>query len=205
VLRSALWAVRGDFASATRISATIGRGFGYASIAGGVALAIFTNTISGLWLAFIGWFLLSAASSEARYLAVRDAFGSLRVRDLMVREPATVDADVSLGRFMDEVVWDRRHTTYPVVDDGVAVGLLPFRRVAEVPRREWDTRAVRDCMIPRSEVPVLAEDERLADALVELSDGIGRGLVLDEENRLLGFLSISDLIRTLELGGLRRR
>ena len=122
----------------------------------------------------------------------------------MVREPDSVDADMPLGRFMDEVVWTLRHSTYPVVDGDVALGLLPFRRVAEVPRSEWDERVVRDCMVPRSEVPVLDEDGSLVDALVELSDGIGRGLVLDSENRLVGLLSMTDLVRALELGGLRR-
>jgi Zn-dependent protease/CBS domain-containing protein len=206
VLRSVLWAARGDFATATRIAAGVGRGFGFAFIAGGILVAIATDTVSGLWLAFIGWFLLVAAGSEARFLAVRDAFAGVRVRDLMVSDPATVDADVSIGRFMDDVVWSKRHTTYPVVDrDGVAVGLLPFRRVAEVPRSEWDDHPVSESMLPRSEVPVLAPDDRLVDALVELSDGIGRGLVLDDDNRLVGFISISDLMRALELGGLRSR
>jgi Zn-dependent protease/CBS domain-containing protein len=205
VLRSALWGVRGDFATATRVSAGVGRGFGFAFIAGGIALAMFADTVSGIWLAFIGWFLLIAAGSEARFLAVRDAFDGLRVRDLMVRDPATVNADVSIGRFMDEVVWNRRHTTYPVVDGDVAVGLLPFRRVAEVPRGEWDDHPVSERMLPRSEVPVLKEDDKLVDALIELSNGLGRGLVLDADNRLIGFLSINDLLRALELGGLRRR
>ena len=205
VLRSALWGVRGDFATATRVAAGVGRGFGFAFIAGGIALAMFADTVSGIWLAFIGWFLLGAAGAETRYLAVRDALGGIRVRDLMVRDPATVNADVSIGRFMDDVVWKRRHTTYPVVDGDVAVGLLPFRRVAEVPRLEWDDHPVSERMLPRSEVPVLKEDDRLVDALVELSDGIGRGLVLDADNRLVGFLSINDLLRALELGGLCRR
>jgi Zn-dependent protease/CBS domain-containing protein len=204
VLRSTLWALRGDFGAATRISASVGRGFGFLFIAGGIGLAVWTDTVSGIWFAFIGWFLLIAAGSEARFLAVRDAFGGLRVRDLMVREPDTVDADMSLGQFMDEVVWNLRHTTYPVVDGDVALGLLPFRRVAEVPRGEWDERVVRDCMVPRSEVPVLDEDGSLVDALVELSDGIGRGLVLDPDNRLVGLLTMTDLVRALELGGLRR-
>ena len=79
------------------------------------------------------------------------------------------------------------------------------RDLAEVPRGEWDERMVRDCMVPRSEVPVLDEDGSLVDALVELSDGLGRGLVLDPDNRLVGLLSMTDLLRALELGGLRRR
>ena len=65
VLRAALWSARKDFRWATRVAASIGRGFGFLFIAGGLALAFWTDTMSGLWFAFLGWFLLSAASVEA--------------------------------------------------------------------------------------------------------------------------------------------
>jgi len=204
VLRSLLWGARDDFASATRIAAGIGRGFGYVFIAGGVALFFWANAPSGLWLAFIGWFLLGAASGEARYLAVRDALGGFKVRDLMIREPVTVTPAQTIGELMDDVVWTHRHTTYPVVENGRAVGLLPFRRIASVPRGEWDERTVRDCMLERDDVPLLDENETLEQALIDLGDGVGRGLVLDGD-RLVGLLSITDLVRALETGGPRRR
>jgi Zn-dependent protease/CBS domain-containing protein len=202
VLRSALWKARGDFGWATRLAAGIGRAFGFAFIAIGIAALIFTSQFSGVWLAFMGWFLLGAASGELRYLAAREAFGGLRVRDVMVRDPATVPPTLSLGRFMDDVVSDHRYTSYPVVEDGRAVGLIPFRCVAEVPRSNWDERTVRDCMLERDSVPVLDEDDELVDALAQLSErGLGRGLVVDGD-RLAGLLSITDLARALEL---RRR
>jgi Zn-dependent protease/CBS domain-containing protein len=204
VLRAVLWAARGDFAFATRLAANIGRGFGFVFIAGGIALFIFANSFSGAWLAFIGWFLLGAAASEARFLAVRDALGGLRVRDLMVREPSTVPVTMSLGRFMDDVLGANRYTTYPVMDDGRVVGLLPFRCVAQIPRREWDERSVQDCMLPRDEVPSVDEDDELVEVLDELAEGPGRALVVDGD-RLKGFLSITDVARALETGGLRRR
>lgn len=205
VLRSALWHFQGDFRRATLISSAIGRGFGALFVAGGIALFIFESSFSGAWFAFIGLFLWQAAAGEARYLATREALGGQRVRDLMIRDPVTVDPDSTLGRFMDEVAWSRRHTTYPVVDDGRVVGLLPFRCVAEVPRAEWDARRVRDCMLPLERVPVLDGDDELVDALARLSEtDVHRALVVDGE-RLAGFLSISDLARALEVGGLRRR
>jgi Zn-dependent protease/CBS domain-containing protein len=204
VLRSAIWAARRDFAAATRIAGNVGRGFGFLFIAGGIALFVLANSFSGAWLAFIGWFLLMAASGELRYLAVRDALGGLRVRDLMVREPQTVPVGMSLGDFMDEIVWTKRYTTYPVTENGRAVGLLPFRCVAQIPRREWDERSVRDCMLSRDEVPVFDEDDELVDVASDLVEGPGRGLVLDGD-RLVGFLSRTDLARALETGGLRRR
>jgi Zn-dependent protease/CBS domain-containing protein len=204
VLRAALWGARDDFAWATRVAGNIGRGFGYVLIAGGIALFIFANSFSGAWLAFTGWFLLGAASAELRYLAVRDALAGLRVRDLMVRDPATVSQSVSIGQFMDETVLPNRYTTYPVTDNGRAVGLLPFKCVAEVPRSEWDNRTIRDCMLPRDRVPVLDENDELVDVVAELGESPGRGLVLDGD-RLVGLLSISDLARALETNGRRRR
>jgi Zn-dependent protease/CBS domain-containing protein len=205
VLRSVLWYARGEFASATRIAAAIGRGMGYLMIGGGVALLIFLNAFSGAWLAFIGWFLLQAAGAEDRYLIARQALRGLRVRDLMVREPVTTRADVTLGEFMDDVVWTRRYTTYPVTDDGKAVGLLPFRRVAEVPRSEWDTRKVADCMIPRDDVTVVSEEDELIEAAGELTVAeASRALVLDGE-RLVGLLSVTDVARALEMRGVGRR
>lgn len=205
VLRSLLWKGKGDFAWATNVAAGIGRAFGYAMIAGGVFLFIFEGAFSGAWLAFIGWFLLAAAGAEQRSLAVRQALGGLRVRDVMAREPVAVSPDLTLGRFMDEVVWARRYTTYPVVEDGRAVGLVPFRRVAEVPRGEWDSRTVRACMLPLEQVPTLGPDEPLVDALETLSEStVGRGLVLDG-TRLLGLLSVTDVARALEIGRWRRR
>ncbi|HWH05952.1 MAG TPA: site-2 protease family protein, partial [Gaiellaceae bacterium] len=124
VLRSVLWHTRGDFGWATRVAASIGRGFGFLFIVGGLALFIVHGAFSGAWLAFIGWFLLGAASAENRYLVVRQALQGLRVRDLMVREPVTVAPELSLARFVDETAWRHRFTTYPVVEDGRIVGLL---------------------------------------------------------------------------------
>jgi Zn-dependent protease/predicted transcriptional regulator len=205
VLRSILWQVRGDFRAATRTAATVGRGFGYFFIAVGILMFVFQGSFSGAWLAFIGWFLLQAATAEDRYAMVSDTLGDLRVRDLMVRDPVTVDADASLGQFMDDVAWSRRYTSYPVVDNGRVVGLLTFRRVAETPRSEWDRRSVRECMIERDRVPVLEEDETAVEALAELGEAeVNRGIVLDGE-RLAGFLSITDLARALEVGVPRRR
>jgi Zn-dependent protease/CBS domain-containing protein len=202
VLRSALWQARDDFRWATRVSAWVGRVFAYLFIAAGIALVIWESAFSGLWLVFIGWFLLQAAGFEDRYLLARQALAGLHVRDLMVREPVTTSPDVTLGEFMDELVWHRRYTTYPVTENGRAVGLLPFRCVAEVPRREWDTRRVRDCMLPREAVPVVDPDDELIDAAAELSEGeVNRALVLEGE-ALVGLLSATDVGRALEM---RRR
>jgi Zn-dependent protease/CBS domain-containing protein len=200
VFRSALWYFRGDLRWATWVASAVGRAFGFLLIGLGVFMLIVQGTFSGAWLAFVGWFLLQAATSEARYVATKQALDGLRVRDLMIRQPVTVDADVSLGQFMDDVAWSHRYTTYPVLEQGHPIGLLAFRSVAEVPRSEWNMRRVRDTMIPREKVPLLDENDDAIDALAEiLASDANRGLVVDD-GRLAGFLSITDLARALEVG-----
>jgi Zn-dependent protease/CBS domain-containing protein len=198
VLHAALWHFRGDFAWSTRVASAIGRGFGFLLIGVGIAMFVVQGSFSGAWLVFLGWFLLAAASAEARYAAARQALGGLRVGDLMARNPVSVPPALTLGRFLDEIVWSRRFTTYPVVENGRAIGLLPFRCIAEVARTEWDVKRVRDCMLGLDKVPVFAPDDDALDAFATLSqDDLHRGLVLAGD-RLVGLLSITDLATALE-------
>jgi Zn-dependent protease/CBS domain-containing protein len=205
VLRSLLWARSGDLPAATATAGAVARVLSYLLIAGGIALFILEGAFSGAWLAFIGWFLLQAAAAEVRSVAVKQALAGLRVGDLMTTAPVTVPPELPLGRFVDEIVWNRRHTTYPVVENGRVVGLLPFRCVAQVPRAAWDGQVVKDCMLPIADVPVLDADDDAVQALAELQESdVNRGLVL-EGGRLVGILSITDIASALELRQLRSK
>lgn len=201
VLRAALWQARGDFAWATAFAADVGRGFGFVMIFGGIALFVSEGTVSGVWLAFIGWFLLGAAAAEAQYVAVRQALEGVRVRDLMIRHPVVVRAEETLGEFMDETAGITRHTVYPVVADGKGVvGLLSLSSIAGTPRRDWDRRHVADVMLPVADVPVVTEETPALDTITDLSGGsIHRALVLDD-GHLVGLISISDIARFMGAG-----
>jgi Zn-dependent protease/CBS domain-containing protein len=204
VLRSLLWMRSGDLTGATTTATVVARALSYGLIGGGIALFVLQGAFTGAWFAFIGWFLLQAATAESRWVVARQALAGVRVGDLMTRDPVTVSSHLPLGRLVDEVIGNRTYTTYPVVDDGRPVGLVPFSRVAGVPRADWDERTVRDCMVPLERVPLLEEDEEAAQALAEIQQsGVNRGLVL-ADGKLAGILSISDIADALELYRLRR-
>ena len=203
VLRATLWQVKGDFAWATRAAAEVSRVFAFLIVACGVVLLVAGDPVGGAWLAFIGWFLLQAAGSEARYLLVHDALAGLHVRDVMQPQPVTARPDQTLAEFMDTVAGAARFTAYPVLRDGRAVGVLPFGRVVATPWREWSERRVGDCMLGPDEVPRFGEDEAALEALQTLAEApLQRGLVLDG-GRLVGLLSISDFARLLALASRR--
>jgi Zn-dependent protease/predicted transcriptional regulator len=205
VLRAALWKAKGDFAWATKIAAACGRGFGYLMIVGGALTFFAYRSVGGIWLALIGWFLLSAAGSETRVMHAREALAGLHVRDLMTREPVTAPADETLGEFANSLSGLARHSTYPVVSSGDLLGLLPFGAISSRPRGEWSDRLVRDGMIGRDAVPMLDAEDSAQDALDELVAGsVGHGLVIQDE-QLVGILAVSDLARVLDQRSAFRR
>jgi len=205
VLHALLWRWKDDRRYATTVGAGAGRAFAFLMIVGGLGLALAGTAGSGLWLAFLGWFLLQAATSEQRSFALRDALGDLRVEDLMVHRPVTVPARRTLEEFMDEVAHVHRFTTYPVLDDGRVVGLLPFARVAATPRAGWGSHDVADCMIPLRDAPVVQVGMPLLEALEEMQHRSGdRALVLSS-GELAGLLSITDVGRVMSDAAAGRR
>lgn len=201
VLHALLWSRSGDLMVATRRAARAGEALGYAMIFAGVLAFITLGAFGGAWIAFLGWFLLSAARAEAQAVMVRYSLGDLRVADLMTRNPVTVEASASLGRFMDDVARHTRFTTYPVVDaDGRPVGLLAFRHVAAVPRDEWDRERVSDRMITGTSLVAVHPDDRAADAVDRLAASPVNRALVTVEGRLVGLLSVSDVVRALDVG-----
>jgi Zn-dependent protease len=83
VLRALLWARRRDYASATRTAAACGRGFGQLLIVTGLLLVIFVGDFGGMWLSFMGWFLVGAAEAELQAATVGDVLGGVRVPDVI--------------------------------------------------------------------------------------------------------------------------
>jgi Zn-dependent protease/predicted transcriptional regulator len=199
VLRAALWARSGDLSRATSISLVTGRVISFGLIGLGAAMLVFLGSFSGAWLAFIGWFLLTAAGAESRSTDARAALEGLAVHDVMVERPLTVRADATIARLMDGLVWTVRHSVYPVVDGGVPVGMVALAELEEVPHEDWPTTLVRERMAPLEEVPVVAPGDDLARAVDRMSvSGIGRALVI-HEGFLVGMLSPGDVLRALEL------
>jgi Zn-dependent protease/CBS domain-containing protein len=197
VVRALLWQWKGDPVRATRWAAAGGRGFGAGFIAAGFVLAVFAGSLSGLWLALIGFFVMSAAEAELQIVEASTALAGLRVGDVTVRRPVSVQPGLPLDRFFDDVFMRHRYTAYPVVADD-AIGLMSFRDALAVPRERWPHTRVVDRMVPADRVLVLDADQPLADAFRALAgDELHRALVRDS-GAYAGLLSVTDAARVLE-------
>ena len=199
VLRALLWRAGGDFTRATRTAGALGRAFGQAMVAGGVLVLLLAGAPGGLWLALIGWFLIVAATAETRLATVAAALRPLRVGDAMARAPVAAQSRETLAQFAAGEFARSRHAAYPVLEGDRVAGIVSFRDVTAVPSDRWTATTVGEVARPLEGLHVLAPDDDLGEAAIELSqDDLGRALVL-RDGALAGLLSMTDIARLIEL------
>ena len=205
VLRAWLWHRQESFVAATVSAARAGKAFGGILIAIGL-LNFFTGEAGtgGLWFLFLGWFLIQAAQSESASILVRSLLEDFKVRDVMTGDPLTVSPDQTVTEFLDGAMGASGHAIYPVVADGRLVGIASVRRAGEVDKSERDLVPVERVMDPVASVTVLDPDASVVDVIEDLQEEPRRAAVVEDE-RLVGIVSLADLVRLLETEKARGR
>lgn len=203
ILRAYLWRRHGDRVRAAVSAARAGQLVGYALIGLGLFQLFAGASIGGLWMAFIGWFLLGAAQAEQASVTTRHHLDGVRVGDVMSTDPHTGASWFTVDEFIQRYVLGDRHSAYPVVGvDGAVEGLVTLAQLRAVPPDARTSTRVRDVAIPLAQVPTATPAEPLIGLLERLSpQSGGRALVFDAGN-LVGILTRADIARAIELSTL---
>ena len=201
ILRAALWLKNGDHDRATRLAARIGAGLGFGLAALGVMQILAGRLGDGLWTILIGFFIRSAAIASGLDLATRRMLGDADVARFMTPNPVSVPVGLSVADFVEEVVYRTRHDTYPVIDGSLRPrGLVAVGSLATLPREAWVSTAVLE-IAERLEPEAMVAPDLPAKAALDLMRESGRSrlLVVDADGRLVGLLTLKDLLDTLTL------
>jgi Zn-dependent protease/predicted transcriptional regulator len=202
IFRAIVWGVTRDFTRATKIAAGSGKLVAYGMIVIGAWIALSKGQWqSGLWLAFIGWFLLNAAQESVAQIAIRETLTGLRAADVMSHELPTIARDISLEDYGQEALRTGRRCHLVTTDDRL-VGMMNVHMLNSVPREEWANTSVQAVMIPRDKIlwatpeePLLALLERLLAADVNqmpVVDGID-----NDGARIIGMVSRDSILRVM--------
>ncbi len=179
-------------------AARAGQVFGWALTVVGFYLVLARRDYSWLWFIILGWFLTSAATAENQQAVVQSRLRTVAVRDIMTADPVTVPASATVARFLHDLLPWLRHSAFPVVEDGQAVGLVTARRVNAVPVDERDRTTLREVACPLAEVARATPDEPVADLLPRLNAcSDGRALVF-ADGQLAGIVAPADISHALE-------
>ena len=154
VLRGIVWLVTKNLRRATRIATTIGSGIGYLFILGGLAEAFIGGDFgSGIWLAFIGWFLHGAASATNQQAVVDHALAGVEVADVMDRVYTSVPPDTPIESLVYRHILTENQRAVPVEgEDGRFLGLVTLADIREVARGDWSLVPVERVMVPLERV-----------------------------------------------------
>jgi len=197
VFRAIVWAITKNADRSTRIAARLGQVVAFLFILAGSWRVLRGAGFDGLWTAFIGWFLMEAATSSYSQVDVAAAFRGMRVSDVMSRDCAIVNRSMSLQEFVDTYVLKTGQRCFAVEDHGRFVGLITLRDVGAVPREHWESTTVREAMRPIEKLHVITPDTQVLDALKLMAGNEINQLSLVANGTLQGILSRSHLMQLL--------
>jgi len=204
VFRAIVWGITKNFARATKTAALSGKVVAYGMIILGAGLAMMDKAqwISGLWLAFIGWFLLNAAQESAAQVAIRETLSGLHAADVMSHEIPTVPRNMSLEEYGQEVARTGRRCHLVTTDDRL-MGMMNVNMLNSVRRDDWGNMSVQAVMIPRDKILWARPEEPLLGLLERLvsADVNQMPVVTDTENdgaHIIGMITRDSILRVMQ-------
>ncbi len=202
VLRSIVWKVTGNLKRATFIASIGGRIIGFLLIGAGIVLLFYSNYLTGVWLAFIGWFLQSSARAGYRQIIFQTAVKGVKVKDVMNEDIIEVDKDITLQRLVDDYFTKHRLGRFPVVEDMKSrrlIGVISLHEAKGVAREKWPTVKAGDIVKPISEDEKVNMSMKISDAIKEMGNNDLGHLVIMSGKRLSGIITKSDILRFIKL------
>jgi CBS domain-containing protein len=147
----------------------------------------------------IGFFLRNAAQMSYSQLLARKVLEGEKVRRFMVTEPVTVSRTLTLDEFVNDYVYRYHYKLFPVVSYGRLAGCITVRQAAEIPRENWKEHTVGEIAAPCTPDITIGPDEDAVRALAIMSRTGNSRLLVVEGERLLGILTLKDMLQFLSL------
>jgi CBS domain-containing protein len=198
LLSSLFWWRSGSRQSGVHNAVRVGRVFAFMLIAVG-ALELFSGAVvDGIWIAFIGWFLLSAGSSEEEGTTIKALLKTVPVSAAMTSPVVTVPDWLTVEQFLESVAPQHRFTTYPVHDPtGKLTGVVRLSDLVRVARPDRGEKRLSDCGRPISQVPTTRPGEALAALMERLGAAFDQRVLVFDQGQLVGIVSPADVARIL--------
>jgi Zn-dependent protease/predicted transcriptional regulator len=197
VLRAVIWWITRSADRATRLAAQVGQVVAFIFILLGLFQFFKGQSFGGLWMAFIGWFLLDASRGSYVQVELMAGLRGRRVADLMDRDCPTVEGHLSLQDFVNEYLLHSGRRCYVVLRGGEVTGLVTPNEVKTVPRELWLQTSVQSVMRPLGQLRTVSPETPALQALEMMSREDINQLPVMANGRLEGVFSRSHVLRVL--------
>jgi Zn-dependent protease len=197
VFRAIMWGLTKNLRKATEIAGYLGHAIAFVFILLGVWLLFQGNWVSGLWIAFIGWFLETAVVGQVQQERMHDLLAGHTVDQIMSRTCVMASGDISLQELVDLYVLEKGERCMVIMQGERAAGFLTLHNIREVPRERWGVTPASQVMTPIDRVKVTNPKEGLVQALEQMGkDGVNQMPVM-EDGQVAGMLRREDIVNYL--------
>ena len=204
VLRSAVWGFTGDTDRATRVAYLVGRVVFYTLIGWGAWQILNGDIVGGIWIALIGWFLMSSARGEVSgERARRDAETVGQIDHLGFNVgmatrpmPPMVESTWSVEQMTYQGLPSNPLATMPVAKKGELIGFIVRQDLDSVPLERKGEVSIGELMNPDS-LRVISRNEPARDALRAMDRYRVNQLVVMDSDYVVGIVTREDIVRML--------
>jgi CBS-domain-containing membrane protein len=194
VLRALLWRMNKNFRMATQLAVRSGLMIAITLVIAGVIYFLWIDYVYGMWMIVVGLIIaLMLGTTEGRTYGVwRVKRGT--IEDVMNRDVVQIPPGMKVTDFINKVLNNNHHTSFPVVDNMRLHGMLLLEELKSVPREEWPRLEARDVMRPVNDAMFVNSNATIAQVQTVLSsNGLGRAVVLDSNGFIVGYVSQGDI------------
>jgi Zn-dependent protease/predicted transcriptional regulator len=197
ILRAIAWGLSGDFSKATRFAARGGQMLAYLMILIGIWEALNHNLVRGIWMAFIGFFLLSAAQESYAQVAIRSSLQGILAGDVMSQELPTVQRSASLEDYVHDVLRTGRRF-HLVMNGDDLVGVITLHAASGFPHEEWANTSVQAAMMPREKIHWALPEEPVTSLLERMQKEDINQMPVMRDGHVVGLISRDTILRVLQ-------
>ena len=197
VLRAILWWKTGDADRATQLAAKTGQAVGGMFIVWGILQFAGGAGFGGLWISFIGWFLLQAASESRQRVGIAHAVAGVTAGDLMSGDCPSLDGNLDVQHFVDEELLRTGKRCFLVLQKGEVAGLVTPHEVKTIERARWPYTTLNDVMRPLEDLHTVPPETPLKTVLEIMGREDLNQVPVMANGHLAGVLSRSHVLEYL--------
>jgi Zn-dependent protease len=196
VLRAIVWRYNKNFRAATQLAIRSGLMIAITLIVAGIYLFVIGSDygITGMWSIIVGLMVaLMLGTTEGRNRGPwRVKRGT--VEDVMSQDVVQVPPTMKITDFIDKVLNNNHHVSFPVVSDRRLHGVLLLEELKHVPREDWSRLEAKEVMRPVDSSMFVNSTTTVPQARQFLSvSPHERAAVLDSKGFIVGYVSLAEL------------
>ena len=204
VLRAAVWGLTGNSKQATNVALRVGRVVFFVLIGWGAWQIFNGDVVGGMWIALIGWFLMSSGRNEVKAERANqsaatvgtDAYLDFEVGMATKPMPPMIESSASVEQMSYQGLPENSLASMPVAKKGELIGFVVRQDLDAVPLERTPEVTIGELMNPGS-LRVISRHEPVNEALRSMDRNRVNQLVVMDGDFVIGIVTREDIVRAL--------